>query len=224
MFNLFDSNTTRLDTGLYKVCMVIARLALAYLFFTQLFWKLPPRFGCGAEFAFPIPAEQNYFDSNGSSGLCYWMGLESIYASQPREVLVADMRSAGLPAVTVNITPLAKINGFLLDNLFIPNIQFVGWLVWLLEFWAFLSLFLGLFTRLGALAALGVSAQLYIGLANVPRPFEWEWTYGMIVALSIAMLGAAAGRTFGVDGWLRRKLAGPAEGGNRLAKIGLYLT
>jgi hypothetical protein len=38
------------------------------------------------------------------------------------------------------------------------------------------------------------------------------------------MLGAAAGRTFGVDGWLRRKLAGPAENGNRLAKIGLYLT
>jgi hypothetical protein len=83
---------------------------------------------------------------------------------------------------------------------------------------------LGLFTRLGALAALGVSFQLYIGLANVPRPFEWEWTYGMIVALSIAMLGAAAGRTFGVDAWLRRKLAGPAEKGNRLAKIGLYLT
>ena len=224
MINLFDSNTTRLDTRLYKVCMVIARLALAYLFFTQLFWKLPPRFGCGADFAFPIPAEQNYWDSNGSSGLCYWMGLESIFASQPREVLVADMRSAGLPAITVNITPLAKINGFLLDNLFIPQIRVFGWLVWLFEFWAFLSMFLGLFTRLGALAALGISTQLYIGLANIPRPFEWEWTYGMIIALSIAMLGAAAGRTFGVDGWLRRKLAGPAEQGNRLAKIGLYLT
>jgi hypothetical protein len=51
-----------------------------------------------------------------------------------------------------------------------------------------------------------------------------EWTYGMIVAMSIAMLGAAAGRTFGVDAWLRRKLAGPAERGNRLAKIGLILS
>ena len=224
MVNLFDSETTRLDTWLYKICMVIARLALAYLFFTQLFWKLPPRFGCGAEFAFPVPAEENYYDSNGSSGLCRWMGLESVFASEPRQVLIADMRSAGLPAISVDIAPLAKINGFLLDNLFIPNIRVVGWLVWLFEFWAFLSLMLGLFTRLGALAALGVSFQLYIGLANVPRPFEWEWTYGMIVALSIAMLGAAAGRTFGVDAWLRRKLAGPAEKGNRLAKIGLYLT
>jgi hypothetical protein len=198
-------------------------LVLAYLFFTQLFWKLPPNFGCREDFAFPKPAEQNYFDSNNSSGLCYWMGLESIYASHPRRVLIADMRSAGWADFGVDISPLAKLNGALLDNLFIPNIQVFGWLVFLFEFWAFLSMALGLFTRLGALAALGISFQLYIGLANVPRPFEWEWTYGIIVGLSIAMLGAAAGRTLGVDGWLRHKLAGPAERGNRLAKFVLLL-
>ena len=224
MFSLFDSHTTRLDTWLYKVCMVIARLGLAYLFFTQLFWKLPPKFGCGKDFAFPKPAEQNYYDSNQSSGLCFWMGLELVFASQPRRVLVADMRSAGWPDIGVNITPLAQLNGVLLDNLFIPNIQVFGWMVWLFEFWAFLSMALGLFTRLGALAALGISLQLYLGLANIPRPFEWEWTYGIIIALSIAMLGAAAGRTLGVDGWLRRKLAGPAGRGSRLARIGLLLT
>jgi len=139
-------------------------------------------------------------------------------------VLIADMRSAGLPTVSVSITPLAKINGFLLDQLFIPHIQVFGWLVWLFEFSVFFTMLLGLFTRLGALAAIGISTQLYIGLANVPVPFEWEWTYGMIVALSIAMLAAAPGRVFGVDAWLRHKLAGPAEHGNRLAKIGLLLT
>jgi hypothetical protein len=224
MVNLFDTQTPRLDSWLYKICMVIARLGLAYLFFTQLFWKLPPRFGCGADFAFPKPAEQNHWDSNGSSGLCYWMGLESVFASQPRKVLIADMRPAGLPTISLSITPLALLNGILLDNLFIPQIQLFGWLIWLAEFWIFLSMLLGLFTRLGALTAIGVSLQLYIGLANIPRPFEWEWSYGTIVALSIAMLGAAAGRTLGVDAWLRRKLAGPAERGNRLAKIGLLLT
>ena len=224
MFNLFDSHTARLDTGLYKVCMVIARLGLAYLFFTQLFWKLPPKFGCGPDFAFPKPAEKNYYDSNNSSGLCFWMGLESVYASQSRRVLVSDMRSAGWPDIGVNITPLAKLNGVLLDNLFIPNIRVFGWLVWLFEFWVFLSMVLGLFTRLGALAALGITLQLYIGLANIPRPFEWEWTYGIIIALSIAMLGAVPGRYLGVDAWLRRKLAGLAERGNRLAKIGLLFT
>ena len=224
MITLSDSHTAQLDSRLFKVCMVIARLGLAYLFFTQLWWKLPPRFGCGANFAFPVRAEQNYWEANGSSGLCFWMGLESIFASQPRQVLVADMRPAGLPPIGVSITPLAQVNGILLDNLFIPQIRLFGWLIWLAEFWIFLSMLLGLFTRLGALVAIGISLQLFIGLANIPRPFEWEWSYGAIVLLSVAMLGAAAGRTFGVDAWLRRKLAGPAEHGSRLAKIGLYLT
>lgn len=224
MSNLIDSDTPRWDSRLYKVCMTIARLGLAYLFFTQLFWKLPPKFGCGANFAFPKPTAQNYYDTNQSSGLCFWMGLESVFASQPRQVLVADMRSAGLPTLSVSITPLAKLNGVLLDRLFIPNIALFGWLVWLAEFSIFVSMLLGLFTRLGALVAIGMSLQLYVGLANIPRPYEWEWSYGAIVVLSIAMLGAAAGRTLGVDAWLRRKLKDPAERGNRLAKLGLLLT
>jgi hypothetical protein len=225
MITLFDSHTAQLDTWLFKICLVLARLGLAYLFFTQLFWKLPTNnFGCDANFAFPKPAQQNYWTANDSSGLCFWMGLESIFASQPRQVLVADIRPAGLPTIGVSITPLAQLNGILLDNLFIPQIRLFGWLVWLAEFWIFLSMLLGLFTRLGALVSIGISLQLYVGLANIPRPFEWEWSYGAIVLLSIAMLGAAAGRSFGVDAWLRRKLARPAERGNRLAKIGLYLT
>ena len=61
---------------------------------------------------------------------------------------------------------------------------------------------LGLFTRLGAAVAIAMSLQLYIGLANIPRPYEWEWSYGAIVLLSVAMLGAAAGRVLGVDSWL----------------------
>jgi len=223
MANSPHSSGTGTDSWLYRVCMVIARLFLGYLFFTQLFWKLPPTFGCGGEFAFPKPAEQNYYDTNKSSGLCYWMGLESIYAKQPHRVLIADMRSAGWADFGIDIAPLAKINGALLDNVIIPNIRMFGWVVFVLEFTAFLSMTLGLFTRVGALAALAISLQLYIGLANVPRPFEWEWTYGMIVGLSIAMLGAAAGRTLGVDGLLRRALASEAEFGNRLAKFVLLL-
>lgn len=225
MVNLFDTNNARLDSWLFKVCMVIARLFLAYFFFTALFWKLPGRnFGCGANFAFPLPAEQNHWTDNDSSGLCYWMGLESVFASKPRQVLIADMRPAGLPPISVDIMPLAQVNGFLLDNLFIPQIRVFGWLVWLTEFWVFLSMMLGLLTRLGALASLGLSMQLYIGLANVPWPFEWEWTYGFLVLLSIVMLGAATGRVLGVDAWLRRRLSEPAERGNQLAKIGLLLT
>ena len=224
MINLVDSTTPRMDSRLYKICMLIARLGLAYLFFTQLWWKLPPRFGCANDFAFPQPAAANHWVDNGSSGLCYWMGLESVFAPQDRRVLIADMRSAGGPDIGVNIKPLAQANALLLDNLIIPGIRFFGWAIWLAEFWIFLSMFLGLFSRLGALVSIGITGQLYIGLANIPRPYEWEWAYGAILLLSVALLGAAPGRFAGVDAWLRPRLAGPAARGNILAKIALGLS
>jgi uncharacterized membrane protein YphA (DoxX/SURF4 family) len=197
---------------------------LAYLFFTQLLWKLPPRFGCGPEFNFPVPAAENHYDSNGSSGLCFWMGLESIYASEPRHVLLADMRPAGLPQISIDIQPLAELNALVLDNFLIPYIGVAGWLVWLAELWIVVSMLLGFFTRLGALVAIGVSLQLYIGLANIPRPFEWEWSYGTIILLSIALLGMAAGRFLGVDGLLRKRLAAMPEPRRWPARIALLLS
>jgi hypothetical protein len=212
------------DSRLYRICMLLARLGLAYLFFTQLWWKLPPRFGCANDFAFPVPAATNHWDANGSSGLCYWMGLESVFSQQDRRVLIADMRAAGGPDFGVNIKPLAQANALLLDNVIIPNISVFGWLVWLAEFWIFVSMFIGLFTRLGALVSIGISAQLWIGLANIPRPYEWEWAYGSIVLLSIALLGAAPGRWLGIDAWLRPRLAARAGRGNRIAQALRSLT
>jgi uncharacterized membrane protein YphA (DoxX/SURF4 family) len=224
MIKLGDELTPRTDRRFYKICVIIARLGLAYLFFTQLWWKLPPQFGCDDNFNFPQPAEERYWTSNGSSGLCFWMGLESVFASQPRDVLVADMSPVGLPKLSINITPIAKLNGLLLDNVIIPNIEIFGWFVWLAEFWIFLSMLLGFLTRFGAIVSIGVSLQLFISLANIPRPYEWEWSYGTIILLSVAMLGAAAGRFYGVDAWLRKRLGEPAERGNVLAKIGLFLS
>ena len=46
------SSLPRWETTLRKVILVIARLGLAYLFFTQLWWKAPPTFGCPPDFAF----------------------------------------------------------------------------------------------------------------------------------------------------------------------------
>ena len=77
------------------------------------------------------------------------MGLESVFAPQDRRVLIADMRSAGGPDIGVNIKPLAQANALLLDNVIIPDIRFFGWVIWLAEFWIFLSMLLGLFIPAG---------------------------------------------------------------------------
>lgn len=195
------------EEKLRRIALLLGRLGLAYLFFTQLFWKLPPTFGCSADFAFPVAAPPPTYWEGGSGGLCYWLGLETIYAPQYRQVLVTDMRPIGLPKIGLDISPIAQMNAALLEGVVKPGIAVFGWLIWLAEFWIFLSMLLGLFTRLGALVSLGVSLQLFIGLANIPRPYEWEWSYGTIVVLSIVLLGTAPGRWLGVDGWLRRRFA-----------------
>ncbi len=219
--NSMQSSSPTWDKRLQNIVLVIGRLGLAYLFFTQLFWKLPPSFGCTNDFAFPIADAQNVYDANGSGGLCYWMGLETVYADQTRWVLVADTRPAGGPYFGFIITPLAQANANLIENVIKPNIAIFGWLIWLAEFWIFVSMLLGLLTRLGGLVAIGISLQLYVGLANIPRPYEWEWSYGQLVLLAILMFGLAAGRVFGIDALLRRRLL-PAR--NWFARLILWMT
>ena len=216
-----DAATPVWDVRLQKIVIFVGRLGLAYLFFSQLFWKLPPTFGCANNFALPQPAAENYWTANGSSGLCFWLGMELIYKDLPRDVLVTDMRPAGLPKVGIPLTPLAQANAALVENVIIPNIGVFGWLVWLAEFWVFVSMLVGLFTRFGGLVSLGVSAQLFVGLAAIPRPFEWEWSYGLMILLSLLMFGLAPGRFWGVDAVLRPRLAGSRHGFGRLL---LWLT
>jgi len=207
-----QSSEPRWEERLRKVTIVIARLGLAYLFFANLFWKLPPDFGCGATFAFPVFNAEGRLDASDSGGgLCYWVGLESIYAPRPRTVLIADMRPAGLPRLGVNITPLAQLNALVVDNLIKPYLGVTGYLIWGAELFITVSLLLGLFSRLGGLVAIAISAQLYVSLANIPQPYEWEWSYGQMVLLSILMVGLAPGRVWGIDGWLRRRF-GQAKG------------
>lgn len=198
----------RWERYLRNLAVIIARLGLAYLFFANLWWKMPPDFGCGETFAFPVLNQEGRVDASKSGGgLCYWVGLESIYAPQPRTVLIADMRPAGLPRIGVNITPLAQLNALVVDNVIKPYLGVTGYLIWGAELFITLSLLLGLLTRLGGVVAIAISAQLYVSLANIPQPYEWEWSYGQMVLLSILMVGLAPGRIAGVDGWLRRRFA-----------------
>src|SRR4028118_2411823 len=42
--------SSRLERGLIVLTIAVASIGLGYLFFTQLWWKLPPEFGCRADF------------------------------------------------------------------------------------------------------------------------------------------------------------------------------
>lgn len=215
--------TPRWEHKLRSIVLVIARLALAYLFFTQLWWKLPPRFGCPADFV--LKQEDGKGGYNKSSGLCTYLGYEVIFADKgPRKFLVAEPKYlAGSPIqeIYLDLTWLTRLNGQIVNNFIGPNVRWFGYVIWFSEFAVFLLLFLGLFTRIGGLIALGISLQLTIGLAGTPLPgdYEWEWAYNQMVVLSLLMIGLTPGRVFGLDALIRKHAAPAAQRGNRLAKL-----
>jgi len=208
-----------------RVVIIVVRIMLAYLFFSQLFWKFPPSFGCSPDFNFTTGTlEDGRIRLQRTSGLCDWIGVEAFYSHQPRPFFVADMTPIGGPALSINLGWLARLNGIIIENLIQPNIQWIGWLLWLAEAFIFASLLFGLFSRLGGLVALGVSAQLAIGLAGIPNPYEWEWAYLQMVLLSLVVLAFVPGRYFGIDAWLRPRITERLESGSRVAGLLLWLT
>jgi uncharacterized membrane protein YphA (DoxX/SURF4 family) len=79
------------------------------------------------------------------------------------------------------------------------------------------TLMLGLLTRLGSVVAIGMAANIAIGILSVPH--EWGWTYTMLIMLPALFLFSGAGRSFGVDALLAPRLDRAATHGNRLASL-----
>jgi uncharacterized membrane protein YphA (DoxX/SURF4 family) len=214
-------NASAPDEGLKKVVLVVARLGLAYLFLTNLFWKMPPTFGCPADFAFTVANAEGRLVR--SQGLCDWIGVETVWSQRPRYFFVANLDNQGEPEIAVNVSAVARLNGAFLENLVKPNIRWFGYVVWGMEAFIFVSLFFGLFSRLGALVALVQSGQLAIGLAGISNPSEWEWSYHLMVILALVLLAFAPGRTLGMDALLRPRLQAAAQAGHRLAGLAFRL-
>jgi len=81
-------------------------------------------------------------------------------------------------------------------------------------------LLLGLFTRPVALGAFVFLTTLWV--SELGTAWIWELLIPMAVALSLAV--GAAGRTWGVDGFLRSRLLTAAQRGNGLARLARALT
>jgi hypothetical protein len=209
------------ERRIQQAALVLMRVGLAYLFFTQLWWKAPPTFSCPADFHFTTgtPAKLQR-----SGGLCDWVGIEAVYANEPRPFFVANLDNRGAPEIALDLGWAAKLNGAFITGVVQPNIRWFGYVIWASEAFIFVSLFLGLFSRLGGLVAIGMTAQLMIGLGGIANPYEWEWAYNSMVLLAILAFAFAPGRYIGLDALLRPRLLAAAAGGNRLAQGAVLLT
>jgi len=102
-----------------------------------------------------------------------------------------------------------------LVNVMIPHWTFFGWMTLVTERFIAVTLILGLFTRLGSFVAIGMAANITIGILNVPH--EWGWTYVMLTMLPALFLLTDAGRSFGLDAVLAPPLDRASARGSRLA-------
>ena len=96
----------------------------------------------------------------------------------------------------------AFYSGFV-TSIVIPNFTFFAWIIFISELLVGLSLLTGTLTRLGGLVGLLMALNLGIGLLEVPG--EWPWSYVMLAMWQGTFVVTAAGRTLGVDGWLRKR-------------------
>jgi thiosulfate dehydrogenase [quinone] large subunit len=122
--------------------------------------------------------------------------LDKVGARSPPEFsgLVGSIRAG---AYGRESDPIA----FLLRNFVDPNIEILGWIVLTLEVALGVFLLLGLATRFWA--GVGVVQSLVILATVAGSPSVWLWTHILMAAAHLAVLSAAAGRSFGLDGILR---------------------
>jgi hypothetical protein len=196
--------STKWEGRLQKAALVITRLLFAYLFFTQLWWKTPPTYGCPPDFALTTADASGRLQRTG--GLCDWTGVQAVWSTRPHPILVANLDNAGAAEISVDIGFLSRLNGAFIDGFVRSNMSWFGTVVFLMEASIFVSLFFGLFSRLGALIAVALSLQLWVGLAGISNPYEWEWSYNFLPVLALLMLAFAPGRYFGLDAFIRPRL------------------
>jgi thiosulfate dehydrogenase [quinone] large subunit len=111
---------------------------------------------------------------------------------------------------------------FFVTSVVLPQFLLFAWLTLLTELFIGVSHLLGVVNRLGALAALAMSINLWIGLARHPN--EWPWSYLMMIGIAILFVSTHPGRVFGLDAWLSRRVSQPPAAGQAWARAVLLLS
>jgi hypothetical protein len=100
----------------------------------------------------------------------------------------------------------------LVTNVYIPYLQFFDPIIFLAEFTFAVSLLLGLGVRLVSTLAIVFVLHLWLGIYQPGTPAEWPWSYIFLAVVMFMFALDAAGRSLGLDAWLRRHVASVRDG------------
>jgi uncharacterized membrane protein YphA (DoxX/SURF4 family) len=100
----------------------------------------------------------------------------------------------------------------LVTGVYLPYLYIFNPIIFLAEFTFAVSLILGLGVRLiGALGIVFV-LHLWLGIYRPGTPAEWPWSYIFLAMVMFFFALHAAGRSLGLDAWLRRHVAAVRDG------------
>ena len=94
----------------------------------------------------------------------------------------------------------------------LPHLYLFGPVVFLAELSFATCLILGLAVRAAGVLAIAFVLQLWLGIYLPGDPAEWSWSYIFLAMLMSLFSLHAAGRSLGLDAWLRRRVAAVREG------------
>jgi uncharacterized membrane protein YphA (DoxX/SURF4 family) len=94
----------------------------------------------------------------------------------------------------------------------LPNLRLLGPIVFLAELTFAASLILGLGVRLASVLAIFFVLQLWLGIYIPGAPAEWSWSYIFLALVLFLFVLHGAGRSLGLDAWLRRHVPAVRDG------------
>ena len=95
------------------------------------------------------------------------------------------------------------LQGNLVRDIVLPNLNVFGPLVYLVEVCIGVSLLLGLHARAGALLGLLMALNLWLGLYSAQG--EWPWTYMFLVIIQALFILEPPGRMLGMDALIPKR-------------------
>jgi hypothetical protein len=107
----------------------------------------------------------------------------------------------------------------LVTDVYLPYLYILNPIIFLAEFTFAVSLILGLGVRLiGALGILFVQ-HVWLGIYRPGTPAEWPWSYIFLAIVMFLFSLHAAGRSLGLDAWLRRHVPSVRDGRGFFGKL-----
>jgi len=174
-----------------------------------LFWALPL---AGIAIAFQNWREDSEQRSGRHLGICLVRVLIGCMWFQGMLWKLPLPVSGGLNSWTGQESTSAafEFHRTFLKDIVLPHMSVFGPIVFLAELVFAGSMLLGLAVRLVSVMALAYTLQLWLGLYD--NSSEWPWTYMFLAMLMFLFALEGAGRSLGLDAWLRRNLPAVRDG------------